>query len=167
MARKQRPDGWWYPWIFVAGMGVVVVVNGIMIYFATSTYSGLQTERHYEKGVAYNRTLEMVRRQEEMGWTSEITFVPSDSGGTGTGGVIKARITGPNGTPVPGLKVRVHLLRPTHSGHDRQIDLLPFGGGTETYAAPVTLPLKGVWDLHLVATGGSVPYQAVERIVAE
>jgi nitrogen fixation protein FixH len=70
----RRPDGWWYPWIFVAGMLVVVVVNAVMITYAIGTFPGLQTEDAYRKGLAYNRTLAAAREQEERGWQATVRF---------------------------------------------------------------------------------------------
>ena len=51
MARPRQP-GWWYPWIFVGGMLVVIAVNGVLITMAVSTFSGIETEEHYRKGLA-------------------------------------------------------------------------------------------------------------------
>ena len=28
MSNSKRPDGWWYPWLFVAAFGVIIAVNG-------------------------------------------------------------------------------------------------------------------------------------------
>ncbi|CCQ72125.1 FixH family protein [Magnetospira sp. QH-2] len=161
----QRADGWWYPWIFVVGMTIVVVVNGFLIYFATSTYSGLETENHYEEGIAYNQTLEMVRQQEAMGWTAEINFTPSGESAEGVNGTLLVKLLDRDGSPVPGLKVKAYFIRPTKEGFDREADMLPFSGGS--YATPVSLPLKGQWDAHVVALGGEVPFQQVERFVAK
>ena len=52
-----RPRGWWYPWIFVGAMAVVVVVNGILAWLAVGTWTGIETEDHYRKGLAYNENL--------------------------------------------------------------------------------------------------------------
>ena len=38
MARK-RPQGWWYPWIFVGVFGVVFAVNMTMVKFVITSYS--------------------------------------------------------------------------------------------------------------------------------
>ncbi|MGE5500712.1 MAG: FixH family protein, partial [Ignavibacteriales bacterium] len=43
MAAERRP-GWWYPYIFVAAFVVVVGVNAAMAYFASSTFTGLETD---------------------------------------------------------------------------------------------------------------------------
>src|SRR5690606_15078373 len=63
-----RPRGWWYPWLFVAALGLVVAVNGVLISYAVGSFSGLDTAQPYERGLDYNATLAAARAQEEMGW---------------------------------------------------------------------------------------------------
>ncbi len=169
MANGKRADGWWYPWIYVAGMGVVVVVNAVLIFFAISTYSGLETEGHYEKGLAYDETIEKARRMEAMGWSSAVRFevAPTDRGvadgdATATGRAL-ATLAGPDGAPLDGLDVRLVVTRPTRAGLDRDVVLAPVDSGT--YVAPLDLPLRGQWDFRLVAIGGGSPYQKIHRIV--
>src|SRR4051794_15207153 len=56
------------PWIFVAGMLTVVAVNGALIYFATTTWSGMAINHAYDRGLAYNQVLAAAARQEALGW---------------------------------------------------------------------------------------------------
>ena len=35
------------PWLFAAGMTFIVAVNGVLVYFALGTWSGLVVERPY------------------------------------------------------------------------------------------------------------------------
>lgn len=64
-----RKDGWWYPYIFVAGFAVVVTANLIMMYFATSSFTGLETKSAYERGNAYNAQIAAQEAQDRLGWT--------------------------------------------------------------------------------------------------
>ncbi len=163
-ARRKRPDGWWYPWIFVAGMGVVVAVNAVLVFFATTTYSGLETEGHYEKGLAYNETIERTRRMEAMGWSSDVAFETAPGGdGTAIAGRVVARLSDRDGRPLDGLRVRLVVSRPTRDGFDQDLTLAPAAAGT--YAAGLDVPMKGQWDFRVVATGGEVPYQKRHRLV--
>jgi len=54
---RRRAPGWWYPWTFVGGMLLVIVVNGVMISYALGTFPGLSTEDAYRRGLAYNQTI--------------------------------------------------------------------------------------------------------------
>jgi len=48
--RADAPTGRLYPWIFVAAMGLVILVNAVMIWFAVHSFTGLATEDPYDKG---------------------------------------------------------------------------------------------------------------------
>jgi hypothetical protein len=50
LARPQRRS-LWIPALFVGLMLLVVVVNGTMMYFAQSTFSGLDTDQAYQQGI--------------------------------------------------------------------------------------------------------------------
>ena len=154
-APKTRQPGWWYPWIFVGGMGVVVAVNMTLFYFANSTFSGLVTEHAYDEGVAYNRTVAEAAAQEALGWrvTSEVIPAPASPGaGGGRDATLSVEVKGPDGTPLSGLQVRALLVRPTQSGHDVRTELAEQGGGH--YAAAVHLPFDGLWDVRVMARAG-------------
>ncbi|CAA7612961.1 FixH family protein [Magnetospirillum sp. SS-4] len=156
----ERKPGWWYPYIFVGGFAVVLLVNFTMAYFASSTFSGLSTEQAYEKGLAYNQTLDEVRRQEEMGWTVEAEIDPAANHGVH----VTVRYADHEGRPVDGLSVRAKLVRPTARGHDREVALAPVASGA--YATLQELPLPGVWDMTVEARGaGGVSYELARRIL--
>ncbi|TAN62040.1 MAG: hypothetical protein EPN20_11445, partial [Magnetospirillum sp.] len=106
MVAERRP-GWWYPYIFVAGFMVVLLVNVTMAYFATSTFSGLSTEHAYEKGLAHNQVLEAARKQEEMGWTVDTNVEPEANHGAHVTVSYRDR----DGKPLDGLTVRASLVR--------------------------------------------------------
>lgn len=159
MATARKP-GWWYPWIFVGAMGVVIVVNGVLIFTATRTFSGVSTDRAYEKGLAYNTALAEARAQENRGWKVEMNLEPAGAGQA----TIRARYRDKEGVAVDGLSVRALLERPAVAGHDFQAKLVAEGEGR--YVALVGLPFPGQWQVTLVAEGRGVPYQTSERLVS-
>ncbi len=152
---KQRPDGWWYPYIFVGGMLLVIVVNAGLIFTALDSFSGPETEDHYRKGVAYNDNIAAARAQQGRGWM--LTHV-LDKGG------LAVTFKDAEGHPVTGLEVKAQLVRPTHQGHDLEVPLTAEGGGT--YRAPgLKPPLPGQWDLRVRAWRGSEHFQETRRVV--
>lgn len=160
MAMTQaRKPGWWYPYIFVGGFMVVLLVNFTMAYFATSTFSGVSTERPYEKGLAFNKTLDEARRQESLNWDVDLQVEPAANHGAHLTITYKDAAA----KPVDGLTVKARFIRPTVKGHDRDVTLAPVGPGS--YATLQELPLAGVWDLELTATGGPMPYSTNRRII--
>ncbi|MBX9633802.1 MAG: FixH family protein [Magnetospirillum sp.] len=157
-----RQRGWWYPYIFVGGFLVVVAVNASMAYFATSTFSGISTDGAYQKGLAYNQNLAMARAQEALGWTVETKVKPiADTQAVKASILVSYRDR--DGKAVEGLDVHARLVRPTAKGHDMDVALSPQGNGL--YGGAYTLPLNGVWDMDVVATGSDSAYEHAQRFV--
>lgn len=158
---QARPRGWWYPYIFVGMFAIVIAVNGTLAYFATSTFTGLETEGAYDKGLTYNQNLALAKAQAELGWTVDTNAEPI------AGSVPKVALTvtykDRSGKPVEGLEVSVRMIRPTTKGYDHDVTLEPMGKGA--YGIVHDLPLKGVWDMDLAAIGKDVSYQHAKRIV--
>jgi nitrogen fixation protein FixH len=156
-----RRRGWWYPYIFVAGFAVVLAVNLAMMFSAVHTFSGLETDHAYEKGLAYNDVLAMARTQQAMGWTvnSEIRPVPA---GSGHAADLLITFLDRQGMPLTGLTVKAEFIRPTSAGHDSSLQLLEQGEGR--YEAMVDLVLGGQWEMHLTARHGDLVYQYDKRI---
>jgi Predicted integral membrane protein linked to a cation pump len=159
-ATRQR--GWWYPYIFVGCFVLVVAVNGLMAYFATSTFTGLETEGAYQKGLAYNQNLASARAQEAMGWTVETRARPAE-GVTGAQVDVAVSYRDRDGKPVDGLTVTARMIRPTAKGHDHDVTLKPLGDGL--YGGVFTMPLNGVWDMDILARGDGVSYEHAQRFV--
>lgn len=158
MSQTRKP-GWWYPYIFVGGFMVVLAVNFTMAYFANSTFSGISTERPYEKGLAFNQTLEAARKQEALGWSVDLQVDPAANHGAH----VTITYHDAAGAPQEGMEVKARFVRPTAKGHDREVLLAPVGPGS--YATLQELPMAGVWDLELVASGKDQPYLVNRRIV--
>lgn len=159
MSRKSRKPGWWYPWIFVAMFGVVIVANGALIWFARSSFSGLTDEGAYDKGIGYNRALEGAAAQARLGWRADVGFVPSVAGR----GAIEARITDRAGRPMDGLEAEILLRRPAEAGLDQRLALVPQGAGM--FRAEVTVPKPGQWIVRVHAFRGADVFQQETRVV--
>jgi nitrogen fixation protein FixH len=158
----REPDraarrGSWIPWILVAGFGVVLVANGIMVFVATVTWPGIAVNRSYDKGLTYNRNLEAAARQEALGWTASIeTPLTGELHGTA-----RVTVTDAAGEPLYRATATLAFERPTHEGHDFAVALESVGAGI--YAAPFSVPLPGLWDLRLIVTRGEDRLVVTER----
>ncbi len=161
--KTERKPGWWYPYIFVGGFGVIIVVNLIMAYFATSTFTGLETEKAYDKGLKYNQALAAAEAQRQLGWS--VAAKVEDKAQMPNGGRL-ANVTvtylGKDGQPLDGLEVDALFTRPLQKGVDQTLRLAPIGGGQ--YRAEVELPLRGQWDMALNANGPNANHQIKQRI---
>jgi nitrogen fixation protein FixH len=148
----------WIPWAFVAFFGVVLAANGAMIWIAFATWTGLQTEGAYQKGLAYNRTLAAAKAQEELGWRVDLSV-------TATGGrfaEFELKLADRNGNLIQDAWVTAVFVRPTHAGHDLEVAMPHIHAGA--YGAKAALPFPGVWELHLSVESGDDTYRMRQRI---
>jgi len=149
MAVRKRPDGWWYPWIFVAGFLVVFAVNGIMLFFATSTFSGLSVEKSFEKGNAYNSEIAAHNAQQATGWNGDVRLLGSlvlPDGGRKVRWIFDLKDR--TGATVQGMDVIAEVKRPAVQGYDQVIRPVATEDG---YIVEMELPLKGQWEITLKA----------------
>lgn len=161
----QRPRGWWYPYIFVGGFLVVLTVNVVLMFFATTTFNGLETRTPWEDGNTYNAQIAASEAQVALGWSVDLASQPVPA--EAVDGVAPARLAltvrDRDGNPVDGLTVAGEVRRPTQAGLDQPVRLDPYGPGT--YRQTVTLPVTGQWEVRLTATRGQDRYHLRERIV--
>lgn len=148
----------WAPLMFIAGFLVVIGVNGILIFFAQDTFSGLDTASPYERGLEYNKNLAAEAALEQLGWK----YQASISSESGTERILRIRMVDRDGQPLDGLKLDAYLVRPSNEGLDLMIT--PQSAGNGSYTASFTLPTPGQWELRVVAQDRDVPWQHSERL---
>ena len=154
-----RQPGWYIPWILVAGFGVVLAVNAAMIWFAMSTWTGISTNRAYDKGITYTRNLEAAERQAALGWRATIEMAD----GAGLDGTLSVRLLDAQDRPLERVVVRADFERPTQQGHDFSLALDRTDAGI--YSTPFAAPLPGLWDVRVIATRGDDRLVATRRLV--
>jgi len=95
--------------------GTIFAVNGVFAYLAVDTYTGLETEQAYLKGLDYNRTLDAAAEQKARGWQVGLTEETTPDG--------LRRFTlsyaEKDGRPLYGLEVSLELRRP-RTGNPRR-----------------------------------------------
>lgn len=135
----------------LAGMvgffAIVFAVNGVLLYKALATHSGLVAQEPYRKGLNYNDRVVADERQRALGWTDEVVL-------DGTG-VVTMTVSDALGRPVTGLDVSGYLGRPSTTQHDRQLRLSETAPGRYTAAAGGAE--AGAWLLALEARVASGP----------
>jgi len=132
----------------LAFFGIIFAANGALVFFALDSWPGLSTDKAYEEGLAYNRTLAAASEQAARGWASAVAFEGSPQAGQA-----RVRITGADDTPVAGLDVRVAFRRPVIEGFDVEVRLTETAPGL--YAAGIRLPMSGRWHAVLEARRGA------------
>ena len=157
MIDRAVRDGW-IPWAFVAFFGVVLAANGAMIWIAFATWTGLETEGAYQKGLAYNRSLAAARAQDALGWRVDLDLAA-------TGGrlaVLELTLADRYGDLIEDGRVTTKFVRPTQAGHDLELTVPHTHAGV--YVAQAALPFAGLWELHLTIQSGGDTYLMRRRI---
>jgi nitrogen fixation protein FixH len=137
-----RPSDRFIPWLFVLFFAVVFAVNGVFVYLAVGSNPGIVTEEPYEKGLAFNKTLEKAERQAALGWSGDIAASEVD-------GDLIFSLKDKAGKPVAGASVRAEFTRPAQGGVDFSLTLAE--GKKGTYQAAIHAPLKGAWTVRVFA----------------
>lgn len=163
MTETTRQPGWWYPYIFVAGFGIVILVNGTLAYFASSSFSGLVSSQAYEEGLAYNTALAMEREQVALGWTvtPQVALLAKNDEAALLEVAVDYRDQ--NGNGVTGMEVVGTLVRPIGTKDDQPLTLSPVADGR--YVARLEIPHLGAWHLNVTGQGPAGRYQFSQRLV--
>ena len=158
--RKPRQKSWWIPWIFVGAFVVIIAVNAIMVSFALTSWTGLETKNHFLAGNAYNEALAGAKRQVELGWQDELRFIPRAP--SAASGRLEVRFTDKQGTAITDATMKIRLIRAAKDSLDQELTLFHQGNGL--YVAAVDFPAKGKWQVRLLAKRGQEPYQVLKEI---
>lgn len=148
----------WVPGLFVLGFLIVIAVNGILIFEAVRSFSGLETDSAYEKGLHYNQALAAAADNARTGWYAE----PTITAGKTAERQLQILVTDRMGAPVKSLQVQAVLVRPTNAGMDTSLKLTDLGEGR--YGAAFTPKGLGNWELRISARSGDTAWQQVQRI---
>ena len=143
----------------IAFFGVMLMANGIFVYYALSTFGGGDTSDPYRKGLHYNATLAEAAQQDAQGWRAALAY---DQGAARLSLVLRDK----TGRELTGLVVEATLGRPATDEQDMAIKLSEMLPGV--YAAAMQLA-PGQWVVAAVADDpaapGGVPYRLRQRLV--
>ena len=144
----------WIPWAFVWGFVVILAANGIMVFFAFDSFTGVSTDDSYRRGLGFNKQLEAQERATALAWQ-----VAARLDRAAAGRRLVLALHDKAGRPLSSASVRAEFRRPIEPGLDFTVALTPRGDGR--YDAPVDAPRVGQWRvLFHIALGR-------DRIVAE
>ena len=151
---------------FLIGLGLffatIFIANGIMVYYALSTFDGVETDNAYRKGRAYNHVLEAQAAQATLGWTVTLEQVPTYAA---TSVVLNVSVTfsDKSGEALNLSPVSVNFWRPTVEGMDVAAALTSQGDGT--YEGQLVLTQAGNWIARVnTMTLEGQPFVYEERV---
>jgi len=122
--------------MLIAFFGIIFAVNGVLVYLAQTSWTGLMKGNGYEASIKYNKEAEKARKMLAKGWRTQI-LVPRD-------GRVMIELKDKAGQPLSGLVAKVKIGRPVGERDDREFAFRDNGAGR--YVIPE--PLKpGAWKL--------------------
>ena len=150
----------WIPWAFVWGFVVILAANGIMVFFAFDSFTGVSTDDSYRRGLGFNKQLEAQERATALAWQVAARFDRNTEGGR-----LTLALRDKAGRPLSSATVRAEFRRPIEPGLDFTVALTPRGDGR--YDAPVHAPRRGQWQVLFHIALGSDRITAERRFVVE
>jgi len=148
-----NPRSRWIPWVFVAGFGVVVAVNAVLITAAISTFTGTTTAGAYDRGRGYGEVLAEAARQQALGWRTAVSR---------TEGAVLLAVRLPDGTPLPADALVTGVLQRPLERFALPLAFQPSAPGGWRAAAEV--PAPGAWEAVLTVTRGTDRLELRERL---
>lgn len=148
----------WIPMAFFAFFGVIIAVNGVMLFFALDTFNGLTEEAAYEDGLRYDETIADYEAQRALGWHMNMAFEPTGP----LAGELTVDAVDREGHGLVGATIQATLLRPTQEGFDQQAALAEFPAGH--YSASIAVPLPGQWTVRLDISRDDDTFRLEQRL---
>ena len=153
IAAKARSR--YIPWLFVAGFALVVAVNGIMMWFAIGSFSGLYASKSRDRGLHYNEVIAAQKTRDALGWRVE-TVWRAESGRMEVAAFDK------DGNALTGADAFVQLIRPAERRPPVELSLDNAGAGR--FAGHVDLPARGNWDLDIIVERNGQRFALTRRM---
>ena len=157
--RGFRLKGWHVLAITVGFFALVMTVDVVMAVLAVKTFSGVQTEKPYESGLAFNKEIANANAQNARHWTVTENLVRNADGFV----TLKSTFKDDKGLAIGGLDITTTLKAPMDAKRDQVIVLNDRGGGL--YDGTVEAS-AGQWDIETVAKqNNDVIYRSVNRVI--
>jgi nitrogen fixation protein FixH len=160
--RGTRPprqlSGWMVLLYLVAFFSVIFAVNGVMIYEALSTLSGVDTDSAYQAGRMFEQDVAMAKAQDARHWRVDATVTPAPDGAR-----LNVTARDAAGQPLGGMEASAVFERPTDRRMDRSVDMVEDAAGRFHGNAAVA---AGQWNLVIeISRQGQQMFRSVNRIV--
>ena len=145
--------------ITVGFFATVIGVNLLMAFYAVSTFSGLQSDKPYESGLAFNHAIADAKAQAERHWTVDVGVARATDGTV----TVNAHLRDAHNLALAGYDVRAGVLSPIDRNKDHRLVLTDLGDGS--YGGTTTTD-AGQWDIEIEARReGAVLFHSVSRVI--
>lgn len=158
-ARPAARDRW-IPWVFVAGMLLVVAANAALVYFAMHSWDGLVSDRAFERGVVYNRLIAEAAAEEALGWKADVAYQANAKGKSAS---LVVTLRNADGRPMDRAALSLEAARPV--GVQAPVAISPRYIGDGRYAADIEDLRAGQWDIRMTVAADGHEAHYTRRIV--
>lgn len=150
------------PWLrtILGIVAVVVTVNIVFIAWAFISPPNLVVKDYYERGKNYFHDEDMRKQAQASAWRLQLLL--PDKLETGRQATCRLYVMDHEGRPVNSGTVHLSAYRPSDARYDFSIELKSVDTGT--FAAPVSFPLPGNWDLIARIDAGEQQFDTARRI---
>ena len=151
--RVETFTGWHMVAVMVLFFGTIISVNATMVWFASSSWSGLLVKNIYVASQKFDEEVALNQEMQARGWMSELTV---------EGGALIYRLADADGDPILVDSVSVVLHRPVGVRDDKLLTLTHRGDGR--YTADTTVE-PGQWVARItVNKDGALLYREALRL---
>ena len=156
---EKKLEGKHVLYILLAFFGVMFAVNGVFVYVALTSFSGLSEKDAYVKGLNYNQAIEEHAEQRARQWQ---VHLDTDNLG-GNSSILTLNAKDNKGMDLNFEGVTVMVKRPALEDLDFEVVLSKVA---EKYSATVEFPMAGQWDVIVLARGAGYdkPYRLEKRL---
>jgi nitrogen fixation protein FixH len=141
----------------VTFFGVMLLANGIFVYYALGTFAGGDTSDPYRKGLHYNDTLAEAAAQDARGWRIELSYDRRT-------GQLSLLLHDKEGQALRGLAVASTLGRPATDKNDVTLKLVESDPGVYSGGARLA---NGQWLVTATVedpAAPGAPYRLKQRL---
>jgi nitrogen fixation protein FixH len=146
--------------MLIAFFGIIIGANAALIHYATSTFGGLESDRAYTEGVAYDRDISASRAQDALHWKVNAAIRRAAKG------ALEVTVTQLDefASATDGLTASVQFQHPASRTRDRAATLAQATPGIFTGALDLD---PGRWDLVIdLQRNGQTMFRSKNRVEA-
>lgn len=147
MTLKSSDKRPWYkepwPWILMAGPGIVVVAGFITAWLAVASNDGLVADDYYKQGLGINQRLQRDHQAGAMGLHADVMR---------SGQQLRLLIASTTDAKLPEV-ISLKLAHPTQAGQDQLVKMVSEGQGF--YGGQMTVEVNGRWVVSIEDPAGN------------
>lgn len=158
MTLKNDNQPWYrepWPWILMAGPGIVIIAAVITIWLAIVSNDGLVTDDYYKQGMTVNQKLQRDHFAASLGLTADVMR---------SGNGIRLLINSSAAADLP-ERLNIRLAHPTQAGFDQVVEMRLVGQGF--YEGNLLADINGRWHVSIEDPAGKWRLQGDWRVDSE